>query len=71
MTEILIGIAAIIAAVIGFVVGKPIGRREGKREERQAHAQRTLNDFQEGQDALRNSSGTPDERVRSNDGRWQ
>lgn len=70
MTEILVAIAAIIAAVIGFVVGKPIGRKEGKRQERRANAERTLNAFKGGQDALRNSSGTPDERVRANDGKW-
>jgi hypothetical protein len=70
MTEVLVGIAAVVAALLGFLVGRPIGRKEGKREERQANAERTLNDFLDGQDALRNSSGTPDERVRANDGKW-
>ena len=71
MTELLVGIAAVLAALLGFLVGKPLGRQQGKREERRANAERTLNDFLDGQDALRNSSGTPDERVRSNDGKWQ
>ena len=71
MTEVLVGIAAVLAALLGFLVGRPIGHKQGKREERQANAERTLNDFMDGQDALRNSSGTPDERVRANDGRWQ
>ena len=71
MTELLVGIAAVVAALLGFLVGRPIGHKQGKREERQANAERTLNDFMDGQDALRNSSGTPDERVRANDGRWQ
>ena len=70
MTELLVGIAAVLAALLGFLVGKPIGHRQGKREERQANAERALNQFMDGQDALRNSSGTPDERVRANDGKW-
>ena len=71
MTELLVGIAAVLAALLGFLVGKPLGRQQGKREERRANAERTLNQFMDGQDALRNSSGTPDERVRANDGKWQ
>lgn len=71
MTELLVGIAAVVAALLGFLVGKPLGRQQGKREERQANAERTLNQFMDGQDALRSSTGTPDERVRANDGRWQ
>jgi hypothetical protein len=71
MTELLVGIAAVLAALLGFFVGKPIGHKQGKREERQANAERTLNRFMDGQDALRNSSGAPDDRVRANDGKWQ
>jgi uncharacterized protein HemX len=70
LTEIIV---AVVLALLGGGGAFAWGRRQrnkGRKEAEHEQTQDTLDRFQKGQDAKRDSDGTPDERVRRNDGQW-
>jgi len=70
LTEIIV---ALVLALLGgggaFAWGRS-QRNKGRKEAEHERTQDTLDRFQKGQDAKRDSDGDPDERVRRNDGQW-
>ena len=76
MTGILLGIIGAVAAVGGLILGRWMGRAEGKRAGRNAAYREALLDekdrFDEGRTAVAKGrdAGTPDDRLRRNDGAW-
>lgn len=65
MTEVLIAIAALVVSALAGVLF-------GKRSNSARRDHETLRDVQKGQDAVTEGrrQGTPDERLRRNDGSW-
>lgn len=69
----LMGIAALVASVIGALF---FNRRKGRKEGREQAQMEALKDAQErterGREAVvrGRSAGTPDQRLRDNDGKW-
>jgi hypothetical protein len=73
MTRIKTWLAVAGALVLAVVAAFFGGRRSGKEDLRNERAGDTLDALEQGRDAVqagRDSGGTPDERLRQNDGRW-
>jgi len=77
MTGILLGIIGAVAAVGGLILGRGMGRAEGKRAGRKEGYYDALREqtgqVDEGRKAVAKGrdAGTPDDRLRRNDGAWQ
>ena len=70
MIDLLISIGAIIVAAALAYLG---GQRRGTQNEKAKRDAETLERLERGRDAVRDGragGGTPDERLRQNDGRW-
>lgn len=69
MTELWAILGALAAAVVGILGYGAAQRRKGREHERNEANAETLDRIEQGRRAV-DRDGTPDERVRDNDGRW-
>ena len=70
MTDLAVALGALIAFVLGILGYGQVQKLKGREEASDDRTRKTLEHFEEGQDAKRNRPDDPTDAVRRNDERW-